>query len=77
MMINDLYVKRLDGCVDNEGKDYSVIRLSEKVGISRQQAYKILSGKAIPRVDTAIRICIYITELFGYEITVSDMWIAA
>lgn len=77
MIINDLYVNRLDGCVDNEGKEYSVIRLSEKAGISRQQAYKILSGKAIPRVDTAIRICMYITELFGFEITVSDMWITS
>lgn len=77
MLINDLYVNRLEGCVDKEGKDYSIIRLAEKAGISRQQAYKILSGSSIPRVDTAIKICLYITELFGYEITVSDLWIIA
>ena len=74
VIINELYVNRLDGCIDRDGKKYSVTRLAEKSNISRQQAHKILSGEAVPRVDTAILMCNYITELFGFEVGVSDMW---
>ena len=75
MTINALYITQLDGCVDKDGVKYSVTRLAERCNITRQQAHKILKGEACPRVDTAILMSRFITELFGFEVTPEDLWL--
>lgn len=52
----------------------NVSDLSKAVGISRQAVYSIIDCSSIPKVTTAIKICNYLTDLTGREITVYDLW---
>ena len=73
-MMNALIMAGLEGKTDADGKKYTVTELARRAGITRAGAYRILNGEVMPALDTAIRISRYVSELYGYEVTVEELW---
>lgn len=55
-------------------KDYTVKALCEYVGISRQAYSDIVSAKAMPRVNVALKICEFFERETNTEWSVETFW---